>query len=344
MYCHKINHSGKIHIVKVQSNNGVKMKNILTCYIVTYNRAEYLKKQIDSVLRQTFKDFKLVILDNASTDTTEDLVDFYSDERIEYIRHKNNIGGIGNINYALEHCKSKYLIILHDDDCCSENLFEKEICVLEENAAIDIVSTNAIIINENDDKIGLYNSIEKNIEYEEDKYFNKYFNGGGTLIFPTIMYRHKFLVENNLKLDKNVGPCAHLVFEFDIFINGGKGIELAEPLFFYRQHLNQDSHINMALMHNKLYDYLYDAERFSQFFKNLNGEKQVLWKRHVRSMCCAHEIIYSMPFKDAKMLLESYAKLFRIDKFHVKVATIITKFCSLFKTPLLIVYKLYKNR
>ena len=76
----------------------------ITAFIVTYNRVEYLKKAIDSVLNQTCRDFELIILDNCSTDGTEEYVKSLNDDRITYIRHEKNIGGGGNIAYAFAHC------------------------------------------------------------------------------------------------------------------------------------------------------------------------------------------------------------------------------------------------
>ena len=70
--------------------------------IPTYNRADYLKMAIDSVLDQTYKNFNLYVLDNCSTDHTSKLLKTYSANQLTYIKNEENIGFIGNLNKALE--------------------------------------------------------------------------------------------------------------------------------------------------------------------------------------------------------------------------------------------------
>ena len=103
----------------------------ITAFIVTYNRVEYLKKAIDSVLNQTCRDFELIILDNCSTDGTEEYVKSLNDDRITYIRHEKNIGGGGNIAYAFAHCKWDYFAVFHDDDVLHTNLLEEAAAYLD---------------------------------------------------------------------------------------------------------------------------------------------------------------------------------------------------------------------
>lgn len=87
-----------------------------TVAICTYNRAELLKRSIQSVLNQTYKDMKIIVLDNCSTDETEQVVATFKDSRIQYIRNSENLGGVANWNMALDICETKYLNIFHDDD------------------------------------------------------------------------------------------------------------------------------------------------------------------------------------------------------------------------------------
>jgi len=88
----------------------------VTIAIPTYNRVDLLKEAIESVLSQTYKDFELLICDNASTDNTEKMVSTFSDPRIKYHKNKNNIGMMNNWNKCVELSRGKYLMILGDDD------------------------------------------------------------------------------------------------------------------------------------------------------------------------------------------------------------------------------------
>ena len=69
----------------------------LNVYILTYNRADYLSSTIESVLRQSFKDFQLYILDNHSTDKTKEIVSKFNDDRLHYICHAEFIDTNGKV-------------------------------------------------------------------------------------------------------------------------------------------------------------------------------------------------------------------------------------------------------
>jgi glycosyltransferase involved in cell wall biosynthesis len=71
--------------------------------IPTYNYAHFLDETIQSVLNQTFLDFELIIVDNNSTDNTEEVVKNYlSDNRVSFYKNDTNIGLVGNWNKCLE--------------------------------------------------------------------------------------------------------------------------------------------------------------------------------------------------------------------------------------------------
>ena len=84
--------------------------------IPTYNRAELLKRAIESVLGQTYQDFELIVVDDASMDNTEEMMKDFSDERIRYIRLKQNSGTSAvPRNTGIKSAKGEY-IACHDDD------------------------------------------------------------------------------------------------------------------------------------------------------------------------------------------------------------------------------------
>ena len=70
--------------------------------IPTYNRAHYLQRAIDSVLNQTFQDFEIIIVDDASTDETPKVVEVFHDWRIRYFRHETNRREAGTETRACE--------------------------------------------------------------------------------------------------------------------------------------------------------------------------------------------------------------------------------------------------
>ena len=71
--------------------------------IPTYNYARYLDEAVSSVLHQTFQDFELIIVDDQSTDNTDDIIKKYlHDPRITYYKNQTNLGLVGNFNKSLK--------------------------------------------------------------------------------------------------------------------------------------------------------------------------------------------------------------------------------------------------
>jgi len=88
----------------------------ITVIIRTYNRVDKLKKAIESVIEQTFSNFELIIIDNYSIDSTEELIANYDDKRIRYFKYKNNGVISASLNFGLEKSRGRYIAILDSDD------------------------------------------------------------------------------------------------------------------------------------------------------------------------------------------------------------------------------------
>ncbi len=238
----------------------------VSIYILTYNRAEFLREAIESVLGQEYRDFNLYILDNHSEDNTSEVVGSFNDERIHYIRHKENIGGINNINFAMDHCKSDYYVIFHDDDVMLPNLIRDELNYLENNKDIAAVSgqTESMMpIKENGNTT--HSLAEKC--YSGNECWTEYFSVHHYFVFPSIMYRTTFMNEHNIRLRADVGPCCDVVLYFDIERCGGAICELSNKVMNYRVHDGQDSSINKYPMHVKLFNFLSENEDYKDLYE-----------------------------------------------------------------------------
>lgn len=89
---------------------------LVSVIIPTYNRAEFLREAVASVLSQTHSEFELLILDNCSPDHTPEVVASFNDPRIKYLRHQCNIGSTANWTYGVYWAQGEYLSFLGDDD------------------------------------------------------------------------------------------------------------------------------------------------------------------------------------------------------------------------------------
>jgi len=105
----------------------------VTLFIPVKNGLPYIDDCIGSILSQTFQNWRLVILDNQSTDATgATCARYLSDPRIRYVLNETDIGGLGNFNKALELVDTKYYaIVSHDDFFSSRQALEESFAILE---------------------------------------------------------------------------------------------------------------------------------------------------------------------------------------------------------------------
>ena len=107
----------------------------VTIGIPAYNGAKTIEKAINSILAQTFKDFELIISDDASDDETGSICQRYAlkDSRIFYVRQVQNIGEYSNSKFLLSKAKGKYFMWLANDDWLSPEFVEVNVSALERN-------------------------------------------------------------------------------------------------------------------------------------------------------------------------------------------------------------------
>jgi glycosyltransferase involved in cell wall biosynthesis len=115
--------------------------------IPTYNRAELLRQAIESVLVQTFPQFRLLVADNASTDDTPDFVARYDDPRIEYVRRRENVGLFRNFQESLQGIETEYALLLCDDDLLRRDFLAQTVAVLDRNPRAGLVHTAFDVID-----------------------------------------------------------------------------------------------------------------------------------------------------------------------------------------------------
>lgn len=117
--------------------------------ITTFNRPQFLVNAVDSVLSQDFKDFELIIVNDASSDDkTEDIILSYKDARINYIKNDINLGSAKSLNVALKAAKGDYIAVLDDDDAwISKDKLSEQIEFLDKNVDHVCVGTNVVVVD-----------------------------------------------------------------------------------------------------------------------------------------------------------------------------------------------------
>ena len=95
----------------------------ISIIVPIYNAEKYLKKCLDSLVNQTKKELEFILINDGSTDKSEEIVKTYKDERIKYFKNKNQ--GIGKTrNFGIEKATGKYIMFLDSDDYFSSDACE----------------------------------------------------------------------------------------------------------------------------------------------------------------------------------------------------------------------------
>ena len=105
-----------------------------------YNGERYLKEAVDSILNQTLSDFEFIIIDDGSTDSTEDIIKSYSDSRIKYIKNEKNLGVALTLNKGLDAATGEYIARMDADDISLSDRFHKQTAFMEEHKNIAVCS------------------------------------------------------------------------------------------------------------------------------------------------------------------------------------------------------------
>lgn len=101
------------------------LKPLISICIPSYNHDKYVKEAIDSVLKQTYKNFELVIVDNCSTDNALKIIKSYNDSRIRLYQNETNTGGCEGTNQAVRLARGELIALLHTDDKYAPDFLEK---------------------------------------------------------------------------------------------------------------------------------------------------------------------------------------------------------------------------
>ena len=107
--------------------------DLVTIIMPSYNTAEFITDTINSVLNQTYTNWELLIVDDCSTDNTDEIVSSFKDERIKYFKNDKNSGAAISRNKALREAKGKWIAFLDSDDLWFPEKLEKQIKFMETN-------------------------------------------------------------------------------------------------------------------------------------------------------------------------------------------------------------------
>lgn len=197
----------------------------VTILLPNYNNASYLKDCIESVQAQTFKEFKLLFIDDGSTDNSVELYQSYADPRFELVEKKVNSGIVDTLNLGLDKLDTEFMIRLDGDDYMTDNRLELLVKYMDEHPNIDVCGS----------ALQMFGTHDQTVTYEQDVTKNKanmIFNhtiGHATLIFRSHLFTELgYRYKNDFKYMEDY----HLLFDMR---NDAACTTIPDVLYFYRQ-------------------------------------------------------------------------------------------------------------
>lgn len=199
-------------------------------FVLPAYKSEYLQVAIDSILQQTYIDFELIIVDDASPYHLESIVNQYNDNRIVFHRNENNIGGknlVSNWNKCIKYAKGEYVILASDDDIYSPFFLQQVDERIKDYPDVDIIRSRVNRI----DSDGIITDIEQIYKpFMPFSEFVFYWSKGIINCIANYAFKRTVLLDAGGFVDM---PCAWYSDDITIVNMSFNGIATTDDALFY---------------------------------------------------------------------------------------------------------------
>ena len=203
------------------------MSNALSVLMGVWNGERTVSAAIESIRAQTWPDWELILVDDASTDGTAALLATLSDPRIRVIRNDVNLGLAASLNLAFRESRGALIARMDADDVALPDRFARQLAFMAEHPAVDILGTAAVLVDGNGRELGI--STRRELHHDIAAFIYK----ENPFIHPSVMMRRHVL-------DVLGGYDESLLRaqDYDLWLRGVRKFRyhnLQEPLLRYKQ-------------------------------------------------------------------------------------------------------------
>lgn len=247
-------------------------KKKVSIVLPVYNGETTIEKAIKSVIRQTYSNLELIIVNDCSTDGTKRIVERYAkeDERITLVNNTCNLKLPKTLNTGFAHASGKYYTWTSDDNVYKDDAIEKMVDILESDMTIDMVYANYTNIDANDREVG-----EVYLE-EPHKLLT------GNVIGACFLYT-KRIAEQIGEYDPNL----FLAEDYDYWIRifrAGKILHIQDNLYYYRRHKNSLTETKKKQISEQTYKAMEKNFLFLYSAAKSRRERYIFFDQ----LCCRH--------------------------------------------------------
>lgn len=206
----------------------------VTVLMSVYNAEKYLRQAIESILQQSYQDFEFLILNDKSTDNSEEIIGQYDDSRIRLVNNAQNIGLTKSLNKGIDLSKGKYIARMDADDISLPSRLEEQVAFME--AEPDVVAAGSWI-NIIDGKQIKLNEWHYPCYHDE---LVTYLLFDSCIVHPSAIIRRSIINKYNIRYDEELETAQDYQFWYECS-RFAKLANIPKVLLKYRKHDGQIS-------------------------------------------------------------------------------------------------------
>lgn len=249
------------------------MDFLVSIIIPTYNRANLIGETLDSILTQTYQKWECIIIDDGSTDNSEEIITHYlvKDERFQYYkRPENTLKGPGFCrNHGFEKSSGEFIYWFDSDDILLFDALERRINSFQ--VEVDVVIGRAEFFDTDSKEILFRNKI-----VSHDLIYD-YFVGDVTFYVSGPMWRKKFLIKHQLLFDEKISYLDDWDFNLRALYKEPNIVILDEIMFLYRSHTySLSKQVNFLNIEELMSECYARYKHYSLLKKNGRGDYRII--------------------------------------------------------------------
>lgn len=272
-----------MNFMKIFNSRKKEEGPLLSVIMPVYNHEKYVGEAMESVLKQTYRNFEFIIIDDGSSDNSVKQILKYQDKRIRFYKQENR-GAHNAINRGLSNAEGEYIAILNSDDVYELRRFEKMIAYMEQERKVGFCCSYIQVIDTKGKKLGIKKgwknmepwllehperSLGTTDEFEKNLIISNFTSTTSNFLFRREVY-------------EKIGGMRNLRFahDWDFALRVAQNFEceiIKEPLLLYRVHENNTISSNRKwMMFEIAWVWAANISRFAGtlFFRNENSERE----------------------------------------------------------------------
>lgn len=227
---------------------------LVSIIVPVFNGEKYLRESLDSIVAQTYPNVEILVMDDASTDSTPEIIASYGDG-VRHVRQNSNKGQFANVNDGISVARGKYIAIYHADDVYDPRIVEREVSFLEQFEQAGAVFCYDIFINGEGMEYGRLSVPE---EFRDESCLN----------YPSVLngilkYKNRFL--------PTPGAMVRSAVYEEIGVFRGEKFQIASDLEMW---LRIARKYEIGLIHEHFFSYRHGHENSSQAYFRLRTETE----------------------------------------------------------------------